>query len=148
MRIPAAILIALSFVSVAQAQIQVELKFPRVQYVAYEPVMATVKITNLAGRDIELRDDQGQRWFGLEVTAEEGRLLGPETEPESEPPLKINSGETVTRKVNVARMFPVQDPAAYHVRANVFFADLNRFFYAPAKVFQVGDARPIWQLSV
>ena len=61
----------------AGAQIQVELKFKRLQYVAHEPVMATVKITNLAGRDIDLHDENGQRWFGFEINAGEGRLLAP-----------------------------------------------------------------------
>ena len=32
--------------------------------------------------------------------------------------------------------------------ANVFFADLNKFFYAQAKVFEVTTARPIWQQTV
>jgi hypothetical protein len=42
----------------------------------------------------------------------------------------------------------VHDFGSYHVRANVYFADLNKFFYSPAKVFQVSDARPIWQKTV
>jgi hypothetical protein len=53
----------------AQAQIQVEWKFKRLQYVAHEPVMAIVKITNLAGRDIDLHDENGQHWFGFAVHA-------------------------------------------------------------------------------
>lgn len=131
----------------ASAQIQVELKFPRVQYIAYEPLFATVKITNLAGRDIELREENGQPWFGFEVTANEGRFLAPNTR-EGEPPLRIESGKTVTRKINLTPNFPVQELGAYHVRANVYFADLNKFFYSQAKVVQVGEARPIWQRTV
>jgi len=131
----------------ARGQIQVELKFKRVQYIAYEPLIANVQITNLAGRDIELRDEGGQRWFGFEVTANEGRFL-PASEQNPEPPLKIESGKTVIRKINLAPKFPVQDYGAYHVRANVFFADLNKFFYSQTKVFQVSDARPIWQRTV
>lgn len=131
-----------------QAQVQVELKFKRLQYVAYEPIMAEVKITNLAGRDIELRDGNGERWFGFEVTTgEDGRLLAP-APLEPEPPLRIETGTTVTRKVNLTPVFPVHDLGPYHVRANVFFADLNKFFYSPAKVFHVGDARAIWQRTV
>lgn len=140
-------LLALSIAASAHAQIQVELKFPRVQYVAYEPVRATVKITNLAGRDIDLADGPGQRWFGFEVTANDSRLLAPNVEA-TEPPLHIPSGQTVTRKVNLTPIFPIQDLGPYHVRANVFFPDLNKFFYSQTKVFQVGDARPIWQRTV
>src|SRR5205823_3575162 len=62
-------LVCLCFAAVpAFAQIQVELKFPRLQYIAYEPVVANLVITNLAGRDVDLRDADGQSWFGFEVT--------------------------------------------------------------------------------
>jgi hypothetical protein len=131
-----------------QAQIQVELKFKRLQYIAHEPVTATLRITNLAGRDIELRDEGSHRWFGFEVNAREGRLLAPLKQDAPEPALRIDAGKTVTRKVNLTPLFPVQDFGAYHVRANVYFADLNKFFYSQTKVFQVADARPIWQKTV
>ena len=131
----------------ARGQIQVDLKFKRLQYIAYEPVLATVTITNLAGRDVELRDDGDQPWFGFEVTANEGRTLAPLPHP-PEPPLQLAAGASVTRKINLTPLFPVTDLGVYHVRPHVFFADLNKFFYAPAKVFEVTSARPIWQQTV
>ncbi|MBA2435672.1 MAG: hypothetical protein H0V54_11445 [Chthoniobacterales bacterium] len=140
--------LALFFVAVsAEGQIQVELKFKRLQYIAYEPVIATVTITNLAGREIELRDDNEQHWYGFEVTAKEGRTLVPILQRD-EPPLKIAAGTSVTRKINLTPLFPITDLGVYHVRANVFFADLNKFFYARAKVFEVTTARPIWRRTV
>jgi hypothetical protein len=131
----------------ARAQIEVDLKFKRLQYIAYEPVIATVTITNLAGRDIELRDDNDQHWHGFEVTANEGRTLAP-LHQRSEPPLKIAAGTSVTRKIDLTPLFPITDLGVYHARANVFFADLNKFFYARARVFEVTNARPIWQRTV
>ena len=131
-----------------RAQIQVELKFKRLQYIAHEPVLATVKISNLSGRDIDLHDDNGQSWFGFEVNANEGRLLTPLRAAAPEPALHVVAGQTVTRKVNLAPLFPVTDFGAYHVRANVYFPDLNKFFYSTTKVFQVTDARPVWQKTV
>ena len=63
--------IVLSLVAVsASGQIQVDLKFKRLQYIAYEPVIATVTITNLAGRAIELRNHNDQVWYGFEVTGQ------------------------------------------------------------------------------
>ena len=132
----------------AQAQIQVELKFKRLRYVAREPVMATVKITNLAGRDIDLHDENSQHWFGFEVNAGEGGLLAPLRQNASEPALHVEAGKTVTRKVNLTPVFPVHDLGSYHVRANVYFADLNKFFYSQTKVFQAAATRPIWQRTV
>jgi hypothetical protein len=131
----------------ARAQIQVDLKFKRLQYIAHEPVLATMTITNLAGREIELRDDKDQHWYGFEITGDQGRNLPPLPHP-AEPPLKIAPGNSVTRKINLTPLFPITDLGVYHVRANVFLADLNKFFYARAKVFEVTNARPIWQRTV
>ena len=150
MKTPALFLVCLIFLAGSvRAQIQVELKLRRLQYIAYEPVFATLAITNQAGRDIELRDDRDQHWFGFEVTGKEGQPIAPTAAAgEEEPPLRIESGKTVVRKVNLTPLYGVHDPSTYHVRANVFFADLNKFFYSPARAFQVINARPIWQTTV
>jgi len=142
------LLVCLGFVATsALAQIQVELKFPRLQYIAYEPAVANLTITNLAGRDLDLHDTEGQAWFGFEVTADEGRSIAPISNAASEP-LNIATGKRVTQKINLAPLFSVHDFGTYHVRAHIYFADLNKFFYSQTKVFEVTDARPIWQKTV
>jgi hypothetical protein len=45
------------------AQIQIELRLLRLQYIAYEPAVANLVITNLAGRDIDLHDSDDQAWI-------------------------------------------------------------------------------------
>jgi hypothetical protein len=134
-------------VGAANAQIQVQLKFNRLQYIAYEPLIATVTITNRAGRDVDLHDEGGQGWFGFEITGSEGQSIGPNAVPDSGP-LRIEASKTVTQKINLTPLFPIQDLGAYHVRAHVYFSDLGRFFYSPTKVVEVTDARPIWKQSV
>src|SRR6059058_3015195 len=141
-------LVCLCFVaSSAVAQIQVELKFPRLQYIAYEPVVANLVITNLAGRDVDLRDAGGQSWFGFEVTGSEDRSIAQTPNPGPQL-LSIGVGKRVTRKINLTPLFGVHDFGTYRVRAHIYFADLNKFFYSQTKVFQVADARPIWQKTV
>ena len=132
----------------AHAQIQVDLSFKRLQYIAHEPILATIRIANNSGRDIDLRDDNGQRWFGFEINAGEGRLLAPLKTNAAEPALHVEAGKTVIRKINLTALYPVHDFGAYHVRANVYFTDLNKFFYSATKMVQVTDARPIWQKTV
>ncbi len=134
-------------IGAANAQIQVLLKFTRLQYLAYEPLIATVSITNRAGRDIELHDDGGQQWFGFEITRDAGESIGP-SGSESLEPLKIGASQTVTRKINLTLLYPVQEFGAYHVRAHVYFGDLGRYYYSQTKVVQVTGARPIWKQSV
>src|SRR5438309_2481022 len=107
MRNTALFLVFSFIVGAANAQIQVQLKFNRLQYIAYEPLIATVTITNRAGRDIDLRDDGGQQWFGFEVSRNEGQSIGPGQTSES-PPLRIEASQSVTQKVNLTPLFRMQ----------------------------------------
>jgi hypothetical protein len=141
-------LCALLCASAAEAQIQVDLKFKRLQYIAYEPLVATVAITNLAGRDIELHNADGQSWLGFELTGSEEQPIAPLRGAKPEPPLKIAAGQRVTRQIDLTPLYPVNEFGAYHVRTNVYFADLGKFFYSGTRVFEVTDARPIWQQTV
>jgi hypothetical protein len=136
------------FAASADAQVQVDLKFKRLQYIAYEPLVATVAITNLAGRDIELHDAEGQPWLGFEITGSEEQPIAPLSGASREPPLKIQAGQRVTRQIDLTPLYPVHEYGAYHVRTNIYFADLGKFFYSGTRVFEVTDARPIWQQTV
>jgi len=136
------------FAAAAEAQVQVDLKFKRLQYIAHEPVVATIAITNPAGRDIELRDADGQSWLGFEITGSEEQPIGPLNAANREPPLRIQAGQRVTRQIDLTPLYPVHEYGAYHVRTNIYFADLGKFFYSGTRVFEVTDARPIWQQTV
>ncbi|MFN2542367.1 MAG: hypothetical protein ABR514_09410 [Chthoniobacterales bacterium] len=132
----------------AEAQLQVELQLKRLQYIAYEPITATLAITNLAGRDVDLHDAGSQAWFGFEITGSEGQPIAPVSTEFNQPPLRIEAGKKVTQRINISPLYSVHELGTYHVRAHVYFADLNKFFYSQGKVFQVTDARPIWQRTV
>jgi len=126
----------------------VDLKFKRLQYIAYEPVVVTLSVTNLAGRDIDLHDADGQSWLGFEITGSEGQPIAPVSAENGQASLKIQAGQRVTHQINLTPLYPVHDFGSYHVRTNVYFADLGKFFYSPTRVFEVTDARPIWQQTV
>ena len=136
------------FPAAGEAQIQVDLKFKRLQYIAYEPVVATISVTNLAGRDIDLHDAEGQSWLGFEITGSEGQPVTPMSAESGQAPLKVAAGQKVTHQINLTPLYPVHDFGTYHVRTHVYFADLGKFFYSPTRVFEVTDARPIWQQTV
>src|SRR5213076_1153086 len=89
----------LIFAAKTEAQIQVDLKFKRLQYIAYESVVATLSITNLAGRDIDLHNADGQSWLGFEVTGSEDQPIAPLNPENAQPPLKIEAGQRVTRQI-------------------------------------------------
>jgi hypothetical protein len=109
--------------------------------------VANLVITNLAGRDVDLHDAGGQPWFGFEVTGNEGRSIAPISNTGTEP-VNVAAGKRVTRKINLTPLFGVHDFGTYRVRAHIYFADLNKFYYSQTKVFEVTNARPIWQKTV
>ena len=131
----------------AVGQIQVDLKLPRLQYIAYEPVVATVTITNLAGRDVDFRDNSAHSWFGFEVTGSETQSV-PQISKATTTPLTVAAGQQVTRKINLTPLYAVHDSGTYRVRAHIYLGDLNKYFYSTTRVFEVTDARPIWQKTV
>jgi hypothetical protein len=137
-----------SFAARAKAQVQVDLKFKRLQYIAYEPAVATLSITNLAGRDIDLHDADGQSWLGFEITGNDGQPIAPIGAESGQAPLKVETGQRFTHQINLTPLYPVHDFGAYHVWTHVYLADLGKFFYSPTRVFEVTDARPIWQQTV
>src|SRR4030095_4528860 len=132
----------------AEGQVRVDVKFKRLQYIAHESVVATVAITNLAGRDIELHDADGQSWLGFEITGSDEQPIAPLSGANREAPLRIQVGQRVTRQIDLRPLYPVYEFGAYHVRTNIYFADLGKFFYSGTRVFEVTDARPIWQQTV
>ena len=101
------------FATAAKGQIQVDLKFQRLQYIAYKPVVATVTLTNLAGRDIELHDANGQSWLGFEITGSEDQPITLLSTENAQPALKIEGGQRVTQQVDLGSLFPVHDFGAY-----------------------------------
>lgn len=58
---------ALLLPAVGRAQILVDLSIKRVLYVAYEPLLATVRITNLSGNPLLLADVESKKWFGFQI---------------------------------------------------------------------------------
>src|SRR5438552_16570731 len=100
LRIAALFLLFGSVVGAANAQIQVQLKFSRLQYIAYERLLATVTITNRAGRDIDLNNDAGERWFGFEITGSDGQSIASDSSQKIEL-VRIGAGQTVPQTSNI-----------------------------------------------
>jgi len=130
------------------AQINVTMDIPRHLYLSYEPIVATVKITNMTGRDITLSDQEPNKWFGFEILDSKGAPIPPIAADYHLPPLTIPMGETVKRKVNLVNLYPVTDYGIYHIRAAVYFADLDKYFQSGPAAIEVTEGTTLWQQKV
>jgi hypothetical protein len=132
----------------ASAQVLVDLSIKRTLYLAYEPLLATVRITNLSGNRLLLADVESKKWFGFHIETLEGQPIPP-TDPNYEiPPIQLNSGESITRTVNLTQLYPLSDFGSYRIRANVYAAELNGYFSSPPLTVEITEGRIIWEQTV
>ncbi|MDX2079905.1 MAG: hypothetical protein SFU53_03910 [Terrimicrobiaceae bacterium] len=149
MRVAAlSILLVLATTMGAVAQVQVDLAIKRSLYIRYEPVLATVSITNLSGRELRLEDDPRNHWFGFQVETTDGRPVPPTDPNYSNAALVLGAGQRISRTVNLTPLFPISEFGAYRVRATVYVADLRRFFSSQTQNIEITDGRVLWQKTV
>ena len=104
--------------SCAQAQLSSTLKLSKSQYLAGEPVIATVNITNYAGQDITFYGDGRMQWLtfilkntrGEEVTPRGRAAFGKMT---------IKAGASMARQVDLSQIFYLSEPGNYSAVAVV-----------------------------
>ena len=132
----------------ASAQVQVDISMKRTLYIAYEPILVTVTITNLSGNELTLADSGNNKWFGLQLETLDGRPIAPVNGEYANQPIELGPQQKISRTVNLTPIFPVSEFGGYRLKANVFSQQNNRFFASPSLNFEVTDGKVIWQKSV
>ncbi len=148
--IGAAVLVAaiLGSTAVAHAQLQVELKLSRRSFILFEPLIATVTVTNNAGRDVELADDQNMQWFNIEVSKMGGALVPPYDPDYKLHPLLLPAGKSLQKRIDVTPLFPIREMGTHRMRAIIYFADTQKFFYSNYAAFDLTDGKLLWRQTV
>lgn len=132
----------------ASAQLEVSLNLSRTLFLRGEPIEATVTIRNLAGKDIVLRDSPGQQWFGFQVDRGPDNPIAPFDARYRNPPATILSGESVDRKVNLLRLYPINELGGYKVQAAVFFPDTGKYLVSQKLPVEITDGKSLWSQTV
>lgn len=131
-----------------RAQVEVNISLQRSLYLAYEPLILTVSIRNLAGQPLTLSDTPRYRWFSVQVETADGKPIQPNEPDFSNEPLTIAAGQTLRRSLNLTPLFPLGELGSYRVRAAVFSSAFNRFFSSPPLAFEITDGRVLWERTV
>lgn len=142
------LLLALLAAAPARAQLTVELNVKRRMFIAHEPILATVTIRNLSGRDIVLEDTPQMQWFGFQINAKNEQFITPRNPNYALEPLVLKSGETRRRTVNLTQLYEIGDYGIYRIRANIHFADLRKFFSSPSLAIEVTEGQRVWKQTV
>ena len=131
-----------------QAQIQVGLDIKRKFLMLYEPIVATVTVTNLAGRDITLADSPTQSWFGFQINRGDGQLVPPLNTEYKLTPLTIPAGQTVKRSIVLNSIYPVHELGLYRVRATIYYSAMEKYYQSQLVNLEISEGRTVWQQVV
>ena len=131
-----------------RAQVLVDLSIKRVLYVAYEPLLVTVRITNLSGGRLLLSDVDGKKWFGFQIETLDGRPIPPSDPDYQIAPQEVGPGESITRTVNLTQLYPMGDFGSYRIMASIYVAELSQYFSSPPLTVEITEGRLIWQQVV
>lgn len=134
--------------SAAQAQVEISLHLNRHLYIEYEPILATVTISNFAGRDITLEDVGGKQWFNLEVYGAGDSQLSPYDPDYKLRPLHLSPGQTVQRQLDISPLFPIREMGPHRVRANIYFGEADKYVGSQPVQFDLTDGKVIWRQDV
>ena len=140
--------LGLAAVPAAHAQLEMSLTFTRHQYILYEPILATVTITNNSGHDIELADTGGKPWLNMEVTTVDDTLISPYDPDFHLRSVAIPAGQTIKRQLDLTPLFPIRDLGEHHVRADLYFAEMDHYFYSNYVTFDLTSGKTIWRETV
>jgi len=132
----------------AQISVQLEMRREWRFYIRHEPIVATVKMTNLSGRNLLLKDAEAP-WFSFQISQGGAEnLISPRNPDYSLEPLEIKIGETLKRQVNLNELYPLNEYGPYKIRATIFSKELGKYFSSAPANIEVSEGRVIWQQNV
>jgi hypothetical protein len=138
----------------ALAQLEVSLHLERTLYLRGEPIEAAVTVRNLAGKDVMLRDLPGREnsiahhWFGFQIERGADNPIAPYDSRYRNGPVNILAGESVERKVNLLRLYPINELGSYKAQAAIYFAENGRYITSQKLPIEITDGKSIWSQTV
>jgi hypothetical protein len=143
-----ALLVLFGCVQPLHAQLQVGMEIKRHFLMVYEPIMVTVTVKNLAGRDVTLADSPTQSWFGFQINRADDQLVPPLDPNYRLEPLTIPAGQLIKRTVMLNSLFPIHELGLYRIRAIVYFSAMEKYFQSPLANLELSEGKTIWQQTV
>lgn len=128
-------------------QVSVDLQIKRRTFLRHEPVLASVSITNLSGRDLTLKDADSQ-WFGFQISQGANNLVPPLNPDYHLDPLELKSGETVKRTLNLNSLFYLGEYGIYRIKAMIYVADLGKYFVSKPGGIEISEGMVVWKQTV
>ena len=133
----------------AWAQIQASLKLSKREYIAHEPVVATVTLTNNAGRDLLVHTDEqtNLNWLDFEIKNARGTSLSPLVAMNFGA-VKIPAGRSIAKSVDLTGGFRVTEPGRFRCKAVIRLPGGSGNFVTNTTYFSVTLGRQVYSQRI
>lgn len=126
-----------------RATVSVEVVFEQDQYLANEPLVLGVRVTNFSGRTLKLGEDED--WLILGVQADSGGVVPKFAEPPVKGAFELPNASRATRKVDVTQGFDLSKPGSYRVQATVRVPELGIEVTSDSSKVNIGVGVKLWE---
>ena len=89
----------------AVAQLSVQLRAEKDTFLLYESIRVAIGIRNFSGRTIQLENSGDRSWLSFMVVSESGNLVDSVGKPDTQEPVLIPGGETVSRTIDILPLY-------------------------------------------
>ncbi len=114
--------LVLAFAGAAHAQLSTSLKLNKQQYLAGEPVIAVVTITNHAGRELTFYGDGRTQWLDFILKDNHGESVSAKNRA-GFGKMTIRAGESLAREVDLTQHFLLTEPGNFSAVAIIRMPD-------------------------
>lgn len=130
------------------AQLSATLSIPKTQYVAGEPVVVVVSITNHAGQILTFTGDARSPWLDFIVKDRHGESVTPKGRSVFGK-MTIRAGESLSREVDLTQCFQLSEPGNFSVGALVRMpGDVTAGASTNRVLFNQSPGAPYWKQKV
>ncbi len=149
LRVLAVALAGLSVGESIEAQVKATLGMSKKEYIAHEPVVATVTLTNNAGRDLLIHTDGRTtlNWLDFEIKNSRGTALSP-LAPLNFGAVTIPAGRSITKSVDLTGTFRVTEPGRFRCKAVIRLPGGAGQFVTNTAYFNVTQGRQVYSQRV
>lgn len=142
-----AIVITIAALPQAKAQVIVRLELSKSSYIINEPVKATIYITNHAGRELTLSNENGRPWLDFNISSR-GRPVYPARRINYGAAI-IPAGQTVARSLSLNVSYALEKMGSYTCQAYIKMPGSSTDGFASNRAhFTVTKGRVEWSQRV
>ncbi|MBX7211716.1 MAG: hypothetical protein K1X78_25640 [Verrucomicrobiaceae bacterium] len=140
----ACIVLCCVFASAAHAQFASNIALTKTNFLALEPLVATVTITNRSGADVVMSGANESNWLTFDISDANGRSLAPIGLQKAKPFI-FKAGTTIAEKVVISDNYGIDQLGAYGISATVYHPPTKQHYASNRVRFNILDSKPIWE---